>query len=194
VSDIRPLATRINENFPVAGQDNDTQEFRDNFSNIKSALNLAHNEITDLQDNVARRDQANDFGGNVIENAIFQNNREKMFNGLELEVSPPAAFTIDFQNGTYQVYTIKSPEIIFDFLNFPAAGNSLGKVTLELYSNDGTGKTVNFSLSGSGALNIKKPSGTSIPLTVTSSTDPTIVEIWRHSTANFYVVNLGSFN
>jgi hypothetical protein len=193
VSDIRPLATNINENFPVAGQDNDTQEFRDNFANIKSALNTAHTEITDLQDNVARRDESNDFNGNILENAVLVNNREKMFNGLEIEVTPPAAFTIDFQNGTYQVYTIKSPSIIFDFLNFPAAGNSLGKVTLELYSDDGTAKTVNFSLSGSGATNIKKSTGTTIPFTVTSSSDPVIIEIWRHSTANFYVSNLGSF-
>ena len=28
----------INENFPVAGQDNDTQVFRDNFDTIKQAL------------------------------------------------------------------------------------------------------------------------------------------------------------
>jgi hypothetical protein len=194
VSDIRPLATNINENFPVAGQDNDTQEFRDNFANIKSALNTAHTEITDLQDNVARRDGSNDFNGNILENAILINNREKMFNGQEIEVSPPAAFTIDFQNGSYQVYTVKSPSIIFDFLNFPATGNSLGKVTLELYSNDGTPKTVNFSLSGSGANNIKKATGTTVPLTVASSSDPVIIEIWRHSTANFYMANLGSFS
>ncbi len=39
----------INENFPVAGQDNDTQTFRDNFDSIKTALSTAKTEITDLQ-------------------------------------------------------------------------------------------------------------------------------------------------
>ena len=91
----------------------------------------------------------------------------------------------------------------FDFLNFPTDGSKLGKVTIELYSLDGNPKTVNFSLSGSGAAAIKK-NGFSLPITVTSQTNPTILEIWRHgyarstvgsaSTDNFYINNLGIFS
>ena len=44
----------INENFPVPGQDNDTQVFRDNFDTIKQSLRIAGEEITDLEDNGAR--------------------------------------------------------------------------------------------------------------------------------------------
>ena len=39
----------INENFPVAGQDNDTQVFRDNFDTIKTNFSAAKTEIEDLQ-------------------------------------------------------------------------------------------------------------------------------------------------
>lgn len=39
----------IDGNFPVAGQDNDSQGFRDNFTNIKNNLNYAKSEIEDLQ-------------------------------------------------------------------------------------------------------------------------------------------------
>ena len=39
----------INGGFPVFGQDNPTQGFRDNFTNIKNNLNFAKQEIEDLQ-------------------------------------------------------------------------------------------------------------------------------------------------
>ena len=40
---------QINEAFPVAGQDNPSQGFRDNFSATKNNLSTAKSEITDLQ-------------------------------------------------------------------------------------------------------------------------------------------------
>lgn len=41
--------TNIDVTFPVPGQDNDTQGFRNNWGAIKSALDTASTEITDLQ-------------------------------------------------------------------------------------------------------------------------------------------------
>lgn len=41
--------SQIVANFPAAGVDNDSQTFRDNFSNIKTALDTAADEITDIQ-------------------------------------------------------------------------------------------------------------------------------------------------
>ncbi len=46
-SNINP--NNINGAYPVAGQDNDSQGFRDNFTNIAINLGYAQNEITDLQ-------------------------------------------------------------------------------------------------------------------------------------------------
>lgn len=45
--------TGINTSYPIAGQDNDTQGFRDNFSSIKYNLTTAATEITALQANVS---------------------------------------------------------------------------------------------------------------------------------------------
>ena len=42
----------INTSYPIAGQDNDTQGFRDNFSSIKYNFTTAATEITALQANV----------------------------------------------------------------------------------------------------------------------------------------------
>jgi hypothetical protein len=49
-SNINP--TNIDGNYPVAGQDNDSQGFRDNFTNIKTNLQFTKNEIDDLQSKV----------------------------------------------------------------------------------------------------------------------------------------------
>ena len=65
----------INENFPVAGQDNDTQVFRDNFDTIKTSLRNASTEITSLQTDTAKLNLDNDFELKKIQRAVLQNNR-----------------------------------------------------------------------------------------------------------------------
>ena len=44
--------TNIDITYPVAGQDNDTQGFRTNFTNIRNNFVTAASEITNLQSNV----------------------------------------------------------------------------------------------------------------------------------------------
>jgi hypothetical protein len=133
--------TSIDENFPYPGQDNDTQTFRDNFDTIKQSLSTAKDEITDLQDNTAKVNNDNDFGLNIIQNAVLQNNREQKWDsGLSTE-SPT---TVDYENGSYQIYNLGA-DITMDFLNFPGdpvftaetTPIGAGKVTLEIYGNGG---------------------------------------------------------
>ena len=69
-------ASNIDGAYPVAGQDNDSQGFRTNFTNIKNNLSTAATEITDLQGNVARTDTANDFAGQVVQSAEVKDLRE----------------------------------------------------------------------------------------------------------------------
>ena len=57
---------QINEAFPVAGQDNPSQGFRDNFSATKNNLNTAKSEITDLQSNTAKLNANNNFQNNEL--------------------------------------------------------------------------------------------------------------------------------
>ena len=50
------MTSQINPNdidgaYPVAGQDNDSQGFRDNFTNTSTNFQYAADEITDLQNN-----------------------------------------------------------------------------------------------------------------------------------------------
>jgi len=53
------MASKINTStiditYPIAGQDNDTKGFRDNFSSIKNNFSTAASEISELQDDLAK--------------------------------------------------------------------------------------------------------------------------------------------
>ena len=63
--------TSIDATFPVAGQDNDSQGFRDNFSQIKTQLDTASSEITTIQTNQAVTNATTNFNGHDIQNAIL---------------------------------------------------------------------------------------------------------------------------
>ena len=69
--------TSIDATFPVAGQDNNSQGFRDNFNTIKSNFVAAKSEITTLQTNRAKLNDNNDFAGNEISGALFKGNFTK---------------------------------------------------------------------------------------------------------------------
>jgi len=201
VSDIN--YSTINENFPVAGQDNDTQVFRDNFNSIKTALSVAKNEIGALEGTsgttntgAARRSDDNDFNGYTISNVVLQN--------VTQTAIPSAAdyttseLNIEFQSGLYQSFKLAN-NVTCLFSQFPSDTSTVGKVVLELYSSDDSLKKITFSLSGSGASTFKKHNFPALAesgshdLEVSSSTDPVIIEVWRHSTANFYINYIGLF-
>jgi len=196
----------INENFPVAGQDNDTQVFRDNFDTIKTSLLTAYTEITALQaateglaldayDEVAAGIHGSDFNNRIIYSAVLQNSFERKFDGGNIT----APLTIDYQNGNYQVYRIGA-NITVDFLNFPEDGSvpsKNGKVTLELYG-DGTTRTVTFSTSGGTV--IKKNDTFPATFTLTSAEssagagNPVIIEVWKNKSDRIFLNYVGQFS
>jgi hypothetical protein len=118
----------INENFPVAGEDNDTQVFRDNFDTIKNSLATAKDEVSDLINDTAKTNTDNDFENNTVSNAVFLTVKEKIFSGGN-PTSP--SVVIDFLNAHYQIYTFSSDKIV-TIQNLPD-DQQLGRLTLELY-------------------------------------------------------------
>lgn len=185
----------INENFPVAGQDNDTQVFRDNFDTIKTSLRNSKEEITDLQSDTAKLNLDNDFELKKIQRAVLQNNRTQKFNGGTVSATPT---TIDYENGNYQIYNIGA-SISVDFLNFPGdpvfssevTPIGMGKVTLELYS---TGASYTLSFTTSGGTVIKKDPLFPATVTIDSATDPVFIEVWRHSSEVIFMRYLGKYS
>ena len=184
----------INENFPVAGQDNDTQVFRDNFDTIKTSLRYAKEELEVFQDSAtgaARLNQSNDFNQNVISNAVLQGNRDALFDGGNYN---QATLDVTYTNGAYQIFKFAA-NVEINFLEFPEFPENetppgVGKVTLELYS-DGSSKTITFK--SIGGLVYKKNSTFPGTLTLTSATNPVIVEVWRYKSATIFLNYVGVF-
>ena len=114
----------IDGTYPVAGQDNNSQGFRDNFTNTKTNFQYAANEITDLQTNVVLKAALtgttldNDMGGSPLSNANISD-----FSAVAAILGTlSGTVTINYIAGHYQTVTTGG-SISLAFTNFPAAGN-----------------------------------------------------------------------
>ena len=156
----------INVNYPVPGVNNSSQGFRDNFAAIKTNLDTAGSEISDLQSKVVLKQALanttinNDMANTLISNAAVRNFRSTSFNlgnALANTVSVDTTLadvfygtisantTLSFTNwapaGTERIIELQlAVSNANAFLTFPSAlattANS-GAATLENYSNVG---------------------------------------------------------
>jgi len=114
----------IDGTYPIAGQDNNSQGFRDNFTNTKTNFQYAANEITDLQTNVVLKAALtgttlnNDMNGSSLSNANISD-----FSAVAALLGTlSGSVTIDYMAGHYQTVTTAA-SISLAFTNFPVAGN-----------------------------------------------------------------------
>ena len=107
------MTSQVNPNnvdgtYPVAGQDNDSQGFRDNFTNIRNNLTFAKAELEDLQNKAVLKSAlnnttlSNDLAGNAIVNGALTSWRET-YNNVG---SVSGTTTINFANGNHQKITL----------------------------------------------------------------------------------------
>ena len=185
------ITFNITTNFPVAGQDNDTQTFRDNYDTIYSGLRYANEELTDIFANAAFRDVDNDLNGTVTQNTYLQ----KVYDRKNLLSLSGSSQDIDFFNGHYQILDGITAGCSLTFSNFPTLNTTengavmgRGKVTIDLY---GSG-TVSFVTSG--ATVFKKNAGFPSPLVLASAANPVIIEVWQHSSSVIYLNYIGYFS
>lgn len=174
-SSITNYSSLINPAFPVAGQDNDSQGFRDNFTNIQNALSQASTELSDIQLTYAKLDTANDFDGNVITNATLVGNAYTA-QEQNVVVGAGSIFTVDYDGGEYHILNL-STNTNFQFTNWPAttSNDRLGKMRLEVIPTTGTQYyyTMNFSSAvPGGSIHAQR----SLPYTTTG----TYFYPWRH--------------
>jgi hypothetical protein len=129
------MTSAINPNnidtaYPVAGQDNNTQGFRDNFTFIKNNFAAAANEITALQNTSAIKGSSsvNDFAGGLIYDAKIQDLSATAVN----LGSVAGTVTVNYAAGHYQqMITSGSITLAFSESSWPAAGR-YGSVRLEI--------------------------------------------------------------
>lgn len=177
--------TNIDEEFPIAGQDNDTQGFRDNFSEIKQALQAANIELTTLLTNGARLDRANNFNGNTVQNADLLSVTEQVYNTGNLNQDS----IIQWSDGMYQNVTVADDITLT--LDDWAPNGRLSKMRLALRS-DGATRTVVWEAANAG--NVRVSSNWPGTFTVTSGTDPIIVDVWTSDAGvNVFMEYIGPY-
>lgn len=129
-SSINP--NNIDGTFPVAAQDNDSQGFRDNFTNTKNNLTEAKTEIEDLQSKVVLKSALtgesldNDGGAALMHNFELRDMSETRV----AKGSVTGTSTFNYSEGPYQTIT-SSGSLTFAFSNFPASGK-LGRICVEV--------------------------------------------------------------
>ena len=162
----------INVNYPIPGVNNSSQGFRDNFASIRTNLNVAGTEITDLQNKVVLKAALenttlnNDMANTLISNASTRSFRATTYN---LGNSLSGTVLIDVSLGDVQYGTVAG-NVTLQFggwaptgtqsnlqlqlavsnslavISFPSevvfANNNFGVTTLENYANTANVPTV----------------------------------------------------
>ena len=170
--------------YPIAGQDNDSQGFRDNFSTIKNSLSTAASEITALQDKTAGvaasaivesgSTVGGDWNGFYIQDANFRANVEEVY----VIGNVTSNQNINWTNGHYQTVQAGN-DITLTLTDWPTSGK-LGKMRLAVTS-DGDSRTVTIGATGmknDGASGWTSTNSTSVTVTATSTTNPQVLEFW----------------
>jgi|688.fasta_scaffold33027_3 hypothetical protein len=123
----------LNVNYPVPGVNNNSQGFRDNFNTIKTNLDVAGTEITDLQTNVVLKSALqnsvlnNDMANTLISNAAVRSFRHTTYN---LGNSLSGTVLVDVSLGDVQIGTV-SGNVTFTFGSWAPTGTQ-SNVQLQL--------------------------------------------------------------
>jgi hypothetical protein len=124
------MTSAINPNnidgaYPVAGQDNNSQGFRDNFTNTATNFQYAADEISDLQAKVVLKSALtgttldNNMGGSVLSNAQLKDMSETVVSLGTVSGST----TINYALGSVQTLTTNGA-VTLAFSNFPPAATA----------------------------------------------------------------------
>jgi len=122
-SQINPL--NVDGTYPVAGQPNNTQGFRDNFTNIKTNFSYAATEITDLQNNGIFKAAlaGTTLNNNMADNLIYAVKLQDVSYTFLQNAATSGSIAIDYSAGQYQ-YISTTGSISLNFSNFPVSGSA----------------------------------------------------------------------
>lgn len=116
----------IDQTYPEAGQDNDSQGFRDNFNNIKGSLSLASADIVELQSKAVLKSGIttndpviNDMAGSSITNGEFSEFYASAYTPTGGAIT--TGQDIDLANGSFQSF-VMGADINFTFRGWPTTG------------------------------------------------------------------------
>jgi hypothetical protein len=129
------MTSQINPNnidgaYPVAGQDNNSQGFRDNFTNTKVNFQYAADEITALQTTGVFTNTEN----NMNNNTIYAVNLNDVSTSRTQLTATSGSIAVNYATGQYQAISTTG-SISLSFNNFPTSGY-YGSVRIRFTIND----------------------------------------------------------
>ena len=123
------MASNINPNnidgsYPVAGQDNNSQGFRDNFTNTKVNFQYAKEEINDLENQAVLKAalSGSTLDNNMNNNTIYAVNLNDVSTTKIAATATSGTVTLNYASGQYQTVTPSTGSITLAFTNFPESG------------------------------------------------------------------------
>jgi hypothetical protein len=164
-------STSIDATYPVAGQDNNSQGFRDNFNTIKSNFATAKTEITSLETNTAKLNATNNFAGNEVSGALFKGNFTKSHSAGTVSTDQ----NISLSNGNFQTITVGA-NVTLTLADWSSQANALESIVVQIIKSGGD-RTVTWASNGG---TIKTASGFPTPFVVDSTTNPLVVEFYTY--------------
>ncbi len=129
----RIVPTNIDGTFPVAGQDNSSQGFRDNFTNIKNNFTFARNEISDLQEKALLKSAldgttlSNDMSGTQLVRPQLSAWTQSYVN----LTSVSGTVNINYNSGNLQKLETAG-SVTLSFINWPASGYGILRLWVEV--------------------------------------------------------------
>ena len=136
-SSINP--NNIDGTFPVAGQDNDSQGFRDNFTNIKNNVLYSRDEITDLQNKALLKSSlgpGSSLANNDLNGAVLYRSNLKSYELTFVDLGTiSSTSSVSFLDGNMQKLTggTVSNTLALGLQDFPDSG-TCGTLRLWLHT------------------------------------------------------------
>jgi hypothetical protein len=188
----------INVNYPVAGQDNDSQGFRNNFSAIYTAFQQTDIAVSSLTNTTVKLDSTNDLGGNIISHAVMQNNAGQYLLNPSVDATP---FTVYANQAVYHDLSITTSTTfqVDGWPNNTSWPSNLYNSQIRIQVNPSTstaaiGFSVDFQTIIPGGTIHYESDSISLPYTSTSSNSQ-VWDIWTNNGGqDVYVKLIGSFN
>jgi len=186
----------IDATYPVAGIDNDSQGFRDNFNSIKTNLTTAGSEITALQANRARIDADNNHVGNEIQDAELLQVTEKFNNSNQTLTGD---HEVDYRDAHVHQFNATAPAgniMTVSFVGWPT--NRYAKLRIIMSVSSGVSTNITLSPSNGTGLNDNNAAwvgGNNILTHTGSIGQKIIVDVFTYDTGNNLFFNyIGSFD
>ena len=187
----------INEAFPIAGVDNDSQGFRDNFGTIRNSLESAKTEVSALQLSTVKNNVDNLMNFNKIQQ-VELNQAQFGFNSVG---TVQTNSLIEYNRGHYQAMELtydtgSLSNVTLTLSNWPDTG--YGKMALQLTSNAGDARTVVWSTENAGIFKYSAEFTaflTAGDFVINSATTETLIEAWTYNGGqNVYLDYKGQFS